>query len=139
MKKIITTFLLMSFLGASGEINGQQKNEGLEFNPAFSHTVFFWLHHPDKPEDRARFEKALRGFLKESEYALTQFIGVPPVATREVVDDTFTYSLILSFESAAAQEAYQQEEAHLKFIEEAGPLWKKVVVYDALGLEKSPD
>ena len=135
MKKAVTSGLLLFLMVFVCDLKAQEENQLLEFNPAFSHTVFFWLHHPEKEADRAQFEKALKEFLNESEYALTHFIGTPPVATREVVDDSFTYALILSFESAAAQEAYQQEEAHLRFIEEAGSLWKKVVVYDAMGLK----
>jgi hypothetical protein len=139
MKRLFTAILLLFIMTAAQGVTAQENKAVLEFNPAFSHTVYFWLHHPDKPEDRARFEKALRSFLAESRYARTKFIGTPPQASREVVDDSFTYALILSFESAADQEAYQLEEAHLKFIEDAGPLWKKVVVYDASGLEKLPD
>ncbi|WP_445385991.1 Dabb family protein [Robiginitalea sp. IMCC44478] len=139
MKRLFTTILLVFLMVAAQGLTAQENKALLEFNPAFSHTVYFWLHHPDKPDDRARFEKALWDFLSESRYARTRFIGTPPKASREVVDDSFTYALILSFESAEDQEAYQQEEVHLKFIKEAGPLWKKVVVYDATGLEKSPE
>lgn len=105
------------------------------FDPSFVHVVYFWLHHPDNPEQLRAFETALRDFLSNSRYAKTRFVGRPPEATREVVDDSFTYSLIVTFESAEAQEAYQAEQAHLDFIAGAGHLWKKVVVYDALGLD----
>jgi hypothetical protein len=61
-------------------------------------------------------------------------MGTPPKAVRDVVDDSFTYSLIVTFESAEAQEAYQEEEAHLIFIEECKDLWEKVIVYDSEGV-----
>ncbi|WP_343487359.1 Dabb family protein [Allomuricauda sp. d1] len=51
-----------------------------------------------------------------------------------MVDDSFTYNLIVTFESAEAQEGYQNEAAHLAFIEECNDLWKKVIVYDATGI-----
>lgn len=104
------------------------------FDPGFAHTVYFWLHHPDSPQDRAAFEAALQRFLSRSAYAKTKFIGTPPKAERDVVDGSFTYSLIVTFASAEAQEAYQKEQPHLDFISEAGHLWEKVLVYDSMGI-----
>ena len=112
---------------------GQESQTEVEFDPAFVHSVYFWLHNPDSEADRAAFEKAIAALLANSKYAKTNFLGIPPKSTREVVDDSFTYNLLVTFESAEAQEAYQVEEAHLAFIEEAQSLWKKVVVYDAAG------
>ncbi|MDG1571094.1 Dabb family protein [Robiginitalea sp. M366] len=105
------------------------------FDPSFAHTVYFWLHNPESAQDRQAFEKALKTFLSRSQYAKTLFIGTPPSATRDVVDGSFTYSLIVSFESAEAQAAYQSEQPHLDFIAEAEHLWKKVIVYDSIGLD----
>lgn len=104
----------------------------LEFDPHFSHTVFIWLKNPDRMEDRQAFESSLEKFLENSQYAQTNFVGIPPKALREVVDDTFTYQLTVTFASEADQAAYQDEPAHLLFIEESNTLWEKVVVYDAL-------
>jgi hypothetical protein len=72
--------------------------------------------------------------MRNSKYAKTKFIGIPPKAIREVVDDSFAYNLVLTFASAEEQELYQKEEAHLLFIEESEDLWEKVVVYDANGI-----
>jgi hypothetical protein len=48
-----------------------------------------------------------------------------------VVDGSFTYSLIVTFESAEAQQNYQDEAPHKLFIEESSKLWTKVIVYDS--------
>mgnify|MGYP006082634723 CR=1 FL=1 len=104
------------------------------FDPAFAHTVYFWLDNPDSQEDRAAFEQSLQKFLDNSDYAKTSFIGVPPGASREVVDGSFTYSLIVSFESAEAQKYYQDEAPHKLFVEESSSLWTKVIVYDSKGI-----
>ncbi len=106
-----------------------------EFDPHFAHTVFFWLKNPDSQEDRTAFETSLKKFLNKSAYAKTTFIGKPPKASRNVVDGSFTYSLILSFESAEAQKNYQDEPPHKVFIEESENLWEKVVVYDSQGVQ----
>jgi quinol monooxygenase YgiN len=105
------------------------------FDSSFAHTVLFWLTNPESQVDREQFEDALKAFLAESQYAKTNFIGTPPAASREVVDGSFTYMLTVTFESAEAHEAYQQEDAHQSFIERAQPLWNKVVVYDAVGID----
>jgi len=104
------------------------------FDSTFVHTVFFWLNHPDSQADRDQFLASLQKFLGKSAYAKTKFIGSPPVATRDVVDGSFTYSITLSFDSAESQAAYQKEQPHLDFISEASHLWKKVIVYDSQGI-----
>lgn len=111
-----------------------QENAEVEFDPAFVHVVYFWLNEPENTSDRAEFEAALNTLLENSKFTKTNYVGTPPKAIREVVDDSFTYCLIVTFESEQAQESYQVEPAHLKFIEDAGHLWNKVVVYDALGM-----
>ncbi|BFP40375.1 hypothetical protein FGF1_12200 [Flavobacteriaceae bacterium GF1] len=111
-----------------------QKSTVLEFDSEFAHVVYIWLKDPDNASHRATFEKSLRKFLDNSKFAKTNFIGRPPKAVREVVDDSFTYNLIVTFESAEAQDGYQKEEAHLTFIEECKDLWEKVIVYDAKGI-----
>jgi hypothetical protein len=93
------------------------------------------LNNPESESDRSAFETSLKKFLNNSKYARTNFIGTPPKSTREVVDGSFTYSLIVSFESAEAQENYQNEKAHLLFIEESNSLWNKVIVYDSQEVE----
>ncbi|WP_317236531.1 Dabb family protein [Allomuricauda sp. F6463D] len=106
------------------------------FDHTFTHTVFFWFKNPDSHTARTTFEASLTKFLENSKYAKTKFIGKPPKAVRDVVDDSFTYSLILSFESAEDQEAYQEEPPHLVFIEECEDLWDKVIVYDSQGINQ---
>jgi len=114
---------------------GQNEKAMKNFDSNFAHTVFFWFKNPDHKEDRIKFEKSLQKFLDNSAYAKTNFIGTPPKATREVVDDSFTYSLVVTFASAEDQEAYQSEAPHLLFIEECKALWEKVIVYDANGIK----
>jgi len=98
----------------------------------FVHVVYFWLNNPDSQSDKQEFEEKLGLFMKTSQYAKTKFVGVPSLSDRDVVDDSFTYSLIVSFPSKEAQDKYQSEPAHLKFVEDAKHLWSKVIVYDSL-------
>ncbi|MBO0591743.1 Dabb family protein [Cellulophaga sp. E16_2] len=129
--KLRNLFAISLFLVFSFYTYGQTEKSMNTFDPNYAHTVFFWLHHPDSKEDCKAFETSLRKFLDHSAYAKTKFIGKPPRASREVVDGSFTYSLVVTFESAEAQEAYQKEAPHLLFIEESSKLWDKVIVYDS--------
>ena len=130
-----TKLIVALFLGMLSIGFGQDRTDKMDFDPAFTHVVYFWLKSPDDQTDRAKFEQSLKSFLDKSKFAKTNFIGTPPKAVRDVVDDSFTYALIVTFESPEAQEDYQNEEAHLNFIAECKDLWEKVIVYDALGMD----
>lgn len=132
MRFFTITILFLTF--AITTAYGQTKTEMKQFDANFAHTVFFWLKNPDNQEDRTAFETSLKKFLDNSAYAKTRFIGKPPKASRDVVDGSFTYSLIVTFESAEAQQNYQEETPHNVFIEESSDLWKKVIVYDSKGI-----
>lgn len=121
-------FLTISFA------NGQTEEKMEQFDPNFVHTVYFWLKDPTNVDDRMAFETSLKKFLDHSQYAKTRFIGIPPKASRDVVDGSFTYSLVVTFDSADSQERYQNEEPHLLFIKESSKLWTKVIVYDSTGI-----
>ncbi|MGB5499218.1 MAG: Dabb family protein [Maribacter sp.] len=131
MTKTICTLLFLTFAISS---NAQTENTMGEFDANFAHTVYFWLSNPDNQEDRTAFETSLKKFLDHSAYAKTNFIGTPPRASRDVVDGSFTYSLIVTFESVDAQQKYQDEAPHKLFIEESSHLWNKVIVYDSTGI-----
>ncbi len=128
MRKKVCFVLFLTFtMTAFGQTNDNMK----EFDANFAHTVYFWLANPDSEDDRNAFEASLKKFLDNSAYAKTKFIGKPPRASRDVVDGSFTYSLIVTFESAEAQQSYQDEAPHKLFIEESSKLWTKVIVYDS--------
>jgi hypothetical protein len=130
MKLIITLSILFFSLHTFGQTEKSMKT----FDSNFAHNVYFWLKNPDNTQDCKAFEVALQKFLATSKFAKTKFIGKPPSASRDVVDGSFTYALIVTFESAEAQEAYQNEAPHVLFIKEASELWEKVLVYDAKGI-----
>jgi len=130
MKTSITlVFLLLSLTAVA-----QSKESMHQFDSNFAHTVYFWLKNPDSEADCKAFEVSLQKFLDNSAFAKTKFIGKPPRASRDVVDGSFTYSLIVTFESAEAQQNYQDEAPHKLFVEESSKLWTKVIVYDSQGI-----
>lgn len=133
MPKLLRISLLFLMIICSQALLAQE--EEIKFDKNFTHVVYFWLNNPDNKQDRSDFETSLKKFLNNSKYAQTKFIGTPANTPREVVDNSYTYSLILSFPSKENQEKYQKEQAHLDFIKEASHLWKRVQVYDSVGLK----
>ena len=129
VSQIIVVIFTMSLLTSCATRKTQ------EFDSHFTHVVYFWLKNPENTADRAAFLKSLSTFMEDSQYANTKFIGEPAETPRGVVDNTYTYSLILTFPSKEIQDLYQKETAHLKFIEESEALWEKVQVYDSVGIK----
>ncbi len=102
----------------------------------FAHTVYFWLKNPDNQVDRDAFETSLKKFIEQSVFIQTKHIGVPASTSRDVIDNSYSYSLLLTFANKEDQDAYQNEPAHQVFIAESSSLWKKVVVYDSENILK---
>lgn len=103
----------------------------------FVHTVFFWFKEPDNEEYRAAFEASLSKFITNSDYVKTAHVGTPAPTTtsREVIDSSYTYCYVTTFDTKEDQDAYQSEPAHLVFIEECKDFWSKVQVYDSIELK----
>ena len=100
------------------------------------HTVLFWLNNPESQKDRVAFETAIQKLMATNPQGVQSHLGKPAkTSEREVVDSSYTYLYLITFSSIEAEAAYQTDLTHLKFIEEAKHLWKKVVVYDSNALE----
>ena len=97
----------------------------------FIHMVLFWLKNPNSTEDRQKFEASIKNFTANSKYLKTAHVGTPIKATREVVDDSYTYSLLVTFDSEAEHDKYQVEPAHIAFIDECKELWSRVQIFDS--------
>lgn len=106
-----------------------RKSEELEGN--FVHVVFFWLVD-DAKETRNKFMSELRKFIDNVDLIKTKHIGTPADTDREVIDNTWSYSLILTFDSRKEHDLYQEHQLHKDFIDHASSLWEKVQVYDSV-------
>ncbi len=98
------------------------------------HCVFFWLKTPEDTVARELFMKELTSFIDEMDMIVGRHIGYPAPTDRDVIDNTYTYSLILTFKDKADQDAYQDHPRHKQFVEIASDLWQKVQVYDTIML-----
>jgi hypothetical protein len=99
-----------------------------------THHVFFWLKNPNSKED---FNKLIAGLntLKAVETVRAIHIGVPAsTEQRDVVDSSYSVSLLLFFDDAAAEKVYQVHPIHEAFVKNHSSLWEKVKVYDSIGI-----
>jgi len=120
----ITALLTLGSVARANESTAQPQGN-------FFHVVFFWLIN-DSQEVSEKFEHEVRQFIDHVEEIKTSHIGTPADTDRDVIDNTWSYSLVLSFDSKKEHDIYQEHEAHLKFIENASSLWEKVLVYDSI-------
>lgn len=101
-------------------------------NKELLHTVLFWLD----PELSAEEIENFKGFFEELAKVPTvkklQFGRPAPTGARPVVDNTFTYSMVATFDSLEDHDIYQEHEYHTRAIEQYSRYWTRVVVHDML-------
>lgn len=96
----------------------------------FVHQVYFWLKNPDSKTDRDKLVEGLKTLTKVKTLR-SYHIGLPAASTRDVVDGSYAISWLTIFKDKAAQDAYQVDPIHLKFVEDYKHLWSRVIVYDS--------
>jgi Stress responsive A/B Barrel Domain len=98
------------------------------------HHVFFWLKNPVSKEDLAKLIEGINS-LKKIETLRMVKIGMPAGTTkRDVIDDSYSLSLLTNFDDIKGHDTYQDHPIHTKFVETYSPLWSKVVVYDSMDI-----
>ncbi|MEP3387650.1 MAG: Dabb family protein [Reichenbachiella sp.] len=102
----------------------------------FAHSVLIWLKNPDNASDRQKIEKGLKELIENSDYIRSAHLGVPALTARDVVDNSYTYHLMVTFGSKEEQDKYQVEPAHKKFLADCKNLWSKVLIYDSINVLK---
>jgi hypothetical protein len=98
---------------------------------SFIHHVYFWLKNPSNKED---FDALLKGLQSLTAIPEIQHfhIGIPADTNRDVIDTSYSFSLLTIFKNKEEEEVYQTHPIHLKFVADCKHLWNKVVVYDSV-------
>jgi hypothetical protein len=97
----------------------------------FVHSVYFWLRDDLSPAGTTRFIEGIRS-LANIDTVEQSFIGTPASTNREIIDQSYSYALVLGFADEAGHDAYQVHPVHDAFRETCGGSWKKIVIYDAI-------
>ncbi|MFA9389949.1 MAG: Dabb family protein [Prolixibacteraceae bacterium] len=100
------------------------------------HHVYFWLNDPENTDVCKQFEKGISKLIKVETIHQSHFGRPASTEKREVVDHSYTYSLMLMFQSQNDQDVYQVHPIHKKFVEENSMLWDKVIVYDSTNIAR---
>ena len=95
------------------------------------HMVFFWLVD-DTPEVKKTFLMELYQFVDQVDEIKKVHVGPPADTDRDVIDNTYSFNMVITFDSKKEHDIYQEHPAHKKFIENASSLWEKVLVYDSV-------
>ncbi len=132
MKLYITTLIcFLSISSIAQTIDKKLVNEK-SIKGNLVHTVLFWLNNPEDKGERKAFEKGVKTLLNQCKFITSSHIGVPAsTPDRPIIDKSYTYCIVVTFESIEAHDNYQIDPIHLKFVEENKDLWKKVQIYDS--------
>lgn len=118
---------ILSFLSLGLVANAAPKKK-----PQLTHHVFFWLKDPASKTDLDKLIQGVKALGKISQVKKIH-VGVPAsTEKRDVVDNSYSVSELLFFDSAEDEKIYQDHPLHQKFIQEHSMLWSKVVVYDTM-------
>ena len=129
----ITAMLALGSTARANNMNHSEAGDGnnKELEGGFFHMVFFWLVN-DTQEVKQNFLMELTQFVDQVDEIKKVHVGPPADTDRDVIDNTYSYSLVLTFDSKKEHDIYQEHPAHKKFIENASSLWEKVLVYDSI-------
>lgn len=96
----------------------------------FIHHVFFWLKPELDQTQQAAFEAGVKSLLAVKTVKIGD-VGQPATTDRPVIDRSYSYSLLLAFETLADHDAYQVDPIHLKFVDGCQQYWQRVQIYDS--------
>lgn len=134
LKKFGTAFTFMGLGTATSQAFAHSSEDKVK--KEFYHQVFFWMKDLENKAEQETFIKNLTTFLsaceKDKLFTKKPHIGTPANTPRDVVDNSFGYSLVCTFKTKEDHDTYQAHKAHKKFIADTSDLWEKVIVYDSL-------
>lgn len=117
-------------LGLLGIQTSGGKNE---MKNLFIHHVYFWLKEPGNADSVKKFEAALRNLVTID--SIYQYhLGKPADTSRQVIDSSYNYSLLVIFKNKEDHDKYQVHPVHDEFRKVNDELSKKVVVYDTVDM-----
>ena len=133
---LLTCLLFLAFATSGCRAQQAQATDMTEStHPGMAHTVYFWLTDGLSDAELASFEEGVRS-LEAAPTVRKLYLGKPAATpSRDVVDNSFDYNLVLWFDDEAAHDAYQVSDIHLKFVKDHEAKFKTVKVYDNVVLQ----
>lgn len=95
-----------------------------------THVVIVWLNETLSEQQVTTIIEKSR-VLETLEVVKAVKIGRPVTSNRDVVDDSFTFAISVSFKNAADMKAYSIDETHLNYVKTVlKPSLEKILIYD---------
>ena len=96
-----------------------------------THSVYFYLKEGVSDHERAEFRKSIEG-LQKIETVHEFYLGTPAATPdRPVIEKGYAYGMTILFRTVEDHNRYQVHTIHEEFVQVNGPLFEKVVIYDA--------
>ncbi|WP_270088757.1 Dabb family protein [Sphingobacterium sp. SYP-B4668] len=96
------------------------------------HSVYFWLKEGSTEKEITAFAAFFEALKTIPDVVSLKYGRPAPTNPRPVVDQTWTYNLIVVFDHMDHINTYENHPIHLKAIKDYSSNWTKVVVYDTL-------
>lgn len=122
---IICAFILQNII-----FPAQQAEIELQKPDPFIHSVYFWLNDDISQADRQLFFQTLKS-LKKVKTVKKLYVLTPANTPRDIVDNSYDFTLIIHFKNRAAQDAYQVDPIHVRAADLMRPFIDRIIVYDA--------
>jgi len=117
--------LVFTMVNASNKNNNQ-----IIKKPLYSHYLIFWLKSDLTNKEISDFTNFFEG-LKKLPYQKNLQYGIPANSTpRSVLDQSYSYSAFMEFDSLEELEAYGKLPEHLELVSKYKKYFDKMVVYD---------
>ncbi|MEL6633269.1 MAG: Dabb family protein [Bacteroidota bacterium] len=130
LKKEKGEWKIFRYIFNETEDEEEEKAEAIEGD--FVHMVFFWLKEPENGAVKQAFTEAIGDFLTINEQVVSYHLGAPANTSREIVDNSYTFCLIVTFEDREGHDAYQVSDSHQELLKLTRPFWEKVQIYDSM-------
>ncbi|MHC8950050.1 Dabb family protein [Sphingobacterium hungaricum] len=96
------------------------------------HSVYFWLKTDLTEDERADFLNFFKALNSIPNVRFLTYGAPAPTNPRPVVENSFDYNLIVTFDKMENLNVYETHPTHLKAIEDYSKYWTKVMVHDTL-------
>ncbi len=95
----------------------------------FVHCVYFWLKPGLTHAEEEAFVQGAKAIAKIRSVK-HGWVGKPAATERAVIDSSYSYGLVVTFEDAAGHDIYQVDKIHDQFRENCAQYWSSVKIYD---------
>lgn len=96
------------------------------------HNVFFWLKEGITAEEEKDFMNFFEELRKVPGPKALRFGKPAPTTPRDVVDNSFSYYLLVTFNTMDDINTYEHHQIHLDAVDKFSKYWTKVQVKDAI-------